>query len=76
MIRNELKRLLDQKGLTPYRLHLQAGIHKTTALKLYHDPEYIPRPDVMEKLAKTYGWHPGWYVTYVPDEIVKGFPEV
>lgn len=71
MIRNDLKRLLDQKGITPYRLHKQTGIHKATALKLYHDRQYIPRPDVMEKLAEVYGWQPGWYISYVPKEVME-----
>lgn len=74
MIRNELDKLLDQKGITPYKLHQQAGIHKATALRLYRDRGYIPRPDVMEKLAETYGWQPGWYITYVPDEVIKALP--
>ena len=73
MIRNDLKRLLDQKGITPYRLHKEAGIHKATALKLYHDREYIPRPDVMDKLAETYGWQPGWYITWMPKEVAEGY---
>lgn len=71
MIRNDLKRLLDQKGITPYKLHQQAGIHKATALKLYHESDYIPRPDVMEKLAETYGWQPGWYITWVPSDVIN-----
>ena len=71
MIRNDLRRLLDQKGINAYRLHQQTGIHRATALKLYHDPEYIPRPDVMEKLAEVYGWQPGWYINYVPKEIAE-----
>lgn len=74
MIRNDLRRLLDQKGINAYRLHKETGIHKATALRLYHDPEYIPRPDVMEKLADTYGWQPGWYISHIPNDIAESLP--
>ena len=71
MIRNDLKRLLDQKGINAYRLHKETGIHKATALKLYHERDYIPRPEVMERLAEVYGWQPGWYISYVPKEVLE-----
>lgn len=75
MIQNNLKHWLDQKGITPYRLHKEAKIHKTTALKLYRDPFYIPRPEVMDKIAEVYGIQPGWYIFYVPNNAPKVLKE-
>lgn len=71
MIQNNLKHWLDQRGITPYRLHKEAGIHKATALKLYKESDYIPRPEVMNKIAEVYGIMPNWYISYVPGSNTK-----
>lgn len=71
MIQNNLKHWLDQRGITPYRLHKEAKIHKATALKLYKDSSYIPRPDVMNKIAEVYGILPSWYISYIPSSDPK-----
>ena len=64
-----MKRLIDQRGITPYRFWKDTGLHKATAYRLYDDSAYIPGREVMETIAKVYGWQPGWYISYVPDEI-------
>ena len=71
MVKNDLKRLIDEKGITPYEFWKQTGLHKATAYRLYKDPSYVPGRDVMEAIARVYGWQPGWYISYVPDEIAQ-----
>lgn len=69
MVRNDLKRLIDEKGITPYRFWKDTGFNKGTAYRLYDDPDYIPGKEVMEKIAQVYGWEPKAYVVYVPNEV-------
>lgn len=56
---------MDRHDISPNQLHKSAGIHLTTAWRLYREPDYIPRPDTMDKLAKAYGWKPGKYLDVV-----------
>lgn len=64
MIRNDIKTLVDRLGITPYKFWKETGLAKDTAYGLYKKPEYIPKKDVMERLAVTYGWQPGQYIYY------------
>lgn len=67
MIRQELNRLIDQKGITPYQFWKQTNLNQRTAYRLYNDRHYIPRQDVMKVLGDVYGWQPGAYIIYMPD---------
>jgi len=71
MVLNDLKRLMDENRITPYRFWKDTGLHKATAYKLYEDPSYIPGREVMEKIARAYGWEPKSYITYIPDEQIR-----
>ena len=64
MIKNDIKSLVDRMGISKYRFWKDTGLSKDTAYSLYNKPGYIPRKDVMEKLAETYGWQPGQYLYY------------
>ncbi len=64
MIRNDIKALVDRMGITRYRFWKDTGLSRETAYRLYDEPNYIPKKDVMEKLAETYGWQPGQYLYY------------
>ena len=72
MVRNEVRRLIDQRGITRYRFWQDTGLNRGTAYRLYDDPSYIPGGDVMDTIAKVYGWQPGAYVIYIPDEVTTG----
>lgn len=67
MILQELKRLIDQRGITPYQFWKQTNLNQRTAYRLYNNRDYIPREDVMDKLGQIYGWQPGAYIIYLPD---------
>ena len=67
MIVNNIKRLMDAEGITPYQLWQTIKGSKQTAYKLYQDRDVIPRKDVLEKLLTAYGWTPG--------DIIKGIPD-
>ena len=77
MIRNDIKALVDRMGITRYRFWKDTGLSRETAYRLYDEPNYVPKKDVMEKLAETYGWQPGQYLYYDFSAIVnsKSSPE-
>lgn len=62
MIRQRIKSLVDNRGITRYRFWKDLGVSQNTAYRLYDDPTYIPREDVMAKLYEVYGWQPGDYL--------------
>ncbi len=69
MVLNDLKRLIDERGITRYQFWKETGFNKATAYRLYDDPHYIPGREVMEKIAKVYGWEPKQYIVYVASDI-------
>jgi len=71
MITNNIKSLIDQRGITRYRFWKDTGLNRETAYRLYDDPYYIPGADIMDRIAKKYGWQPGMYIFYLTDEMVS-----
>jgi hypothetical protein len=69
MVLNDLKRLIDERGITRYQFWKETEFNKATAYRLYDDPYYIPGREVMEKIAQVYGWEPKQYIVYVPSDI-------
>ena len=69
MIRNEIKSLIDRQNLTRYRFWQETGLNRETAYRLYDDPAYVPGAEVMDKIAKTYGWQPGAYLFFLSDDL-------
>jgi hypothetical protein len=69
VIRNDIKYLIDRQKITRYRFWKDTGLNRETAYRLYDDPSYVPGAEVMDKIAKTYGWHPGAYLFYISDEL-------
>lgn len=67
-IRNRIKHMVDQAGITRYQFWKETGLAQNTAYRLYDDPTYIPGEPVMEKICSRYGWQPGDYVIYIPNE--------
>jgi hypothetical protein len=55
--------------MTRYRFWKDTGLNRETAYKLYDDHTYVPGAEVMDRIAKTYGWQPGAYLFYLPDEL-------
>lgn len=68
MIYNDLKRLIERRGITRYKFWKETGLNRETAYKLIDDSSYIPGKDVMEKIAKVYGWTPAQYIDYLPEK--------
>lgn len=67
-LRNSVKEFLDQRSITPYRFWKDTSISRNTAYKLYNDPFYIPREQVLEAICRTYKIQPGEVIHWVPDE--------
>lgn len=66
--KNKIKDLLDQQGITRYRFWKDTGLSRATAYRLCDEPTYIPTGDVIEKICRAYGWQPGDFIIYEPDE--------
>ena len=56
---NTLKDLLDRRELSSFALSKLASLSPTTTRKIYSDSNYIPSPDVLEKLCITLNCTPG-----------------
>lgn len=54
MILNKIKQFVDELGVTPYELHKQTGIGKTTAYALYKHSERIPDNDTIARICQVY----------------------
>lgn len=54
MILNRIKQFLDALNITPYELHKQTGISKTTAYTLCNHPERIPDNNTIARICKVY----------------------
>jgi hypothetical protein len=69
VIRNDIKSLIDRQNLTRYKFWKETGLNRETAYRLYDDPSYIPGAEVMNKIARTYGWQPGSYLFYISEDL-------
>lgn len=56
---NRLKFVLDNRGLSSFRLSKIANLSPTTTRKIYSDQEYIPSPDVLERICISLEIQPG-----------------
>lgn len=48
---NRLKDLLDARGVSSFRLSKLTNLSPTTTRKIYSDKDYIPSPDVLERIC-------------------------
>lgn len=67
-MQNNIKKLVDDRGITVYRFRIETGISAGTAYRLYKNPGEIPRHDVLESICRAYNLQPGEILTYIPDE--------
>lgn len=56
---NNLKGLLEQKSISSFALSKLANLSPTTTRKIYSDADYIPSPDVLEKICLSLDCSPG-----------------
>ncbi len=66
-IRNQVKQIVDAKGISRYRFWKDIGVAQNTAYALYDDPTQIPTASVMDKICAAYGLQPGDFLVYMPD---------
>ncbi|MGL5922213.1 helix-turn-helix domain-containing protein [Chroococcidiopsis sp.] len=71
MVLNNLKELIDARGITRYQFWKETEFNKATAYRLYDEPEYIPGREVMERIAEVYGWEPKEYIVYIPNDLAN-----
>ncbi|WP_366054066.1 helix-turn-helix transcriptional regulator [Microcoleus sp. PH2017_34_RAT_O_A] len=68
-VKNQLKRILEdrfQKPLTAYRFRKLSGLGQATSLKI-NDPFWVPRPETLETICKTFNLQPGDFLFYEED---------
>ncbi len=63
---NELKDVLDARGLSSFKLSKLSDLSPTTARKIYSDKHYIPSPDVLERICLTLDLQPGDILRITP----------
>ena len=56
---NRLKYVLDSRGLSSFKLSKLTQLSPTTTRKIYTDKDYIPSPDVLEKICLGLQVQPG-----------------
>lgn len=56
---NRLNEILDEKGITSFRLSKIADLSPTTTRNICIDEYYIPSPDVLEKICIVLEIQPG-----------------
>lgn len=66
-VKNKLKQVLEGRlkidSLTAYRFRKLSGVGQETALKI-NDPLWVPRPEVLELICKTFDLQPGDFLFY------------
>lgn len=56
---NTLRYVLDAKNLSSFKLSSLASLSPTTTRKIYSDENYIPSPDVLERICIVLDVQPG-----------------
>jgi DNA-binding Xre family transcriptional regulator len=63
---NRLKAILDAKGLSSFKLSKLTSLSPTTTRKIYGDRDYIPSPDVLERICLGLEVQPGDILEIAP----------
>jgi DNA-binding Xre family transcriptional regulator len=63
---NSLKKLLDSRGISSFKLSKVSDLSPTTTRKIYLDERYIPSPDVLERICLTLKVQPGDILQIAP----------
>lgn len=69
-VRNKIKILVDDLGLTPYKFAQEVGIAYNTAYRLCNNPDRLPDIGVIKKICDTYRVQVDKVVYWQPDEDV------
>lgn len=63
---NTLKTVLDQRGLSSFKLSKLSQLSPTTTRKIYTNDRYIPSPDVLERICLSLDVQPGDLLQILP----------
>lgn len=63
---NTLKTVLDQRGLSSFKLSKLSQLSPTTTRKIYNNDRYIPSPDVLERICLSLDVQPGDLLKILP----------
>lgn len=56
---NTLRNVLDSKNITSFRFSKLSDLSPTTTRKIYSDENYIPSPEVLERICLVLDVQPG-----------------
>jgi len=74
-MRNKIKELVENRGITPYRFWKDTGLSQPTAYRLCRDMQAVPTGEVLEAICKAYNVQPGDLLEYIPDgEVAHASP--
>ncbi len=65
-LKNTIKELIDQKGITAYRFVKDTGFAPATGYRLAADSTYIPSAKILETICDRYRVQPGDILEWVP----------
>jgi DNA-binding Xre family transcriptional regulator len=63
-LKNTIKALLEQRGITAYRLIKDTGISETTGYELARNPDHLPSITVIEKICDRYKIQPSSVIAW------------
>lgn len=59
MLKNQIKQILQDRGISTYRFWKEIGTSEVTAYRLVNDCNYIPGGEVLDKVCKFLDCQPG-----------------
>ena len=68
-VRNQIKQLIDLKGITVYQFMKDVGIAQRTAYDLYNNHRQLPSSTVLTKICDAYQVPVSEILVWIPSEI-------
>jgi DNA-binding Xre family transcriptional regulator len=68
MMRNRIKTILDERGITPYRFQRDIGIAQATAYSLYNNSDHLPAIEILTKICDRYLIPPETVLEWMPPD--------
>ncbi len=71
-MKNKIKMLVDDRGISVYQFRKDTGIAQATAYELYNNPKHLPSIRVLERICEAYRMQPNDVIELVSwDEFNK-----
>jgi DNA-binding Xre family transcriptional regulator len=67
-MKNKLKLLLEEKGMSVYEFRKLSGLAAKTAYDLVGNPEQIPSGKVLHRICESFRIQPNDFLEWIPDD--------